>query len=175
MLDAGVDGVVVPRIERAEEAEALVARLRYLRAAARLRPAAGREYGRPAAGAPGAGSRPSCRSRPPGALAAIAAIAATPGVDALVVGLRPRVRAGRAAPARARALAGAVHATESRRPPRGLAFGLAGGGRPAGAARAPRRAPDLLVCTRSTAALRGRGRAAAARFATPWRTIGAAA
>jgi 2-keto-3-deoxy-L-rhamnonate aldolase RhmA len=84
ILDAGVDGVVAPRVESAGEAERLVSRLRYppcgsRGVAIRRAQAYGRETGRP---------DPLCFAQieSPAGLAAAAEIAAVDGVGALVVG-----------------------------------------------------------------------------------------
>ena len=86
VLDAGVDGVVVPRVETAADAERVVGRLRHPPRGTRghaIRRASG--YG---GGPAGAAAEPLCvvqiETRP--ALAGCEAIAAVDGVDALVVG-----------------------------------------------------------------------------------------
>ncbi len=83
VLDAGVDGVVAPRVESAAEAAALVARLRHPPAGTR-----GFAHRRWNDWGGNAGREPAClvqiESRR--AVAAAAEIAAVPGVDALVVG-----------------------------------------------------------------------------------------
>lgn len=85
ILDAGVDGVVVPRVESAEQARSLVERLRHPPRGSRgfaARRAAG--YGRPAI----EGRDPLCLAQIESAAGVEAAeeIAAVDGVDALVVG-----------------------------------------------------------------------------------------
>ena len=134
VLDAGVEGIVAPRIETAAEACALVERLRYP-------PAGGRGYGPRRAGGYGRtgrfwetdGARVACtvQIESPAGVEAAREIATTPGVDAVVVGcadlslaldapqdLRsPPVRA-----ALAEVEAACAHA--------GVAFGLAASGPP---------------------------------------------
>jgi 4-hydroxy-2-oxoheptanedioate aldolase len=84
-LDAGVDGVVVPRVDSAAEAARIVERMYHpphgLRGSATRRASA---YGR----TPGAGQRPVCmvQVESAAALEEAEAIAGLPGVDALVVG-----------------------------------------------------------------------------------------
>lgn len=84
VIDAGVDGVVAPRVESAQQAQALVDRLRYP-------PAGRRGVGPRRAGAYGR-RRPSdhvactVQIESQAGVAAAEAIAAVPGVDALVVG-----------------------------------------------------------------------------------------
>jgi 4-hydroxy-2-oxoheptanedioate aldolase len=89
VVDAGVDGVVVPRVESALEARAVVARLRYPPAGNRgFGPRRAARYGRTRAFWAAAESRVRCavqiESR--AGVAAAAQIAAVDGVDALVVG-----------------------------------------------------------------------------------------
>ena len=85
VLDAGVDGIVAPAIAGAEEAVALVRRLRYP-------PAGERGFGPRRAGGYGrrsvADTVPCCtvQIESPAAVDAAAAIAAVDGVDALVIG-----------------------------------------------------------------------------------------
>jgi 4-hydroxy-2-oxoheptanedioate aldolase len=84
-LDAGVDGIVVPRVDRAAEAARIVERMyhppRGLRGSATRRASA---YGR----MPESAHRPVCmvQVESVAALEEAEAIAAVPGVDALVVG-----------------------------------------------------------------------------------------
>lgn len=143
VLDCGVDGVVVPRVETAAEAAAVVAQLRHPphgRRGHALRRAAG--YGRRAHA--GVGCLIQIESGP--AVAAAAAIAAVPGVDGLVVGtadlaLALGVDLDLHSPAMRRALADVRDATEAA----GVAFGLATGGDPADILDAVGRRPDLVV------------------------------
>jgi 4-hydroxy-2-oxoheptanedioate aldolase len=89
LLDAGVDGVVAPHVESAAEAAALVRRLWYP-------PAGSRGYGPRRAGgfgrtpefwaSPAARIRCTIQIESPAAVEAARAIAAVPGIDALVVG-----------------------------------------------------------------------------------------
>jgi 2-dehydro-3-deoxyglucarate aldolase len=91
ILDAGIDGVVAPRVESAREAKRLVERLRYPpdgRRGAAVRRA--QRYGRADGGQEGdcRSSEPLCLAQIESAagVAAAAEIAAVDGVDALVVG-----------------------------------------------------------------------------------------
>jgi 4-hydroxy-2-oxoheptanedioate aldolase len=140
ILDAGVDGVVAPRVESAAETAALVRRLRYP-------PAGSRGYGPRRAGAYGRAKEPEI----PGCtvqiesvegVAEAGAIAAVDGVDALVVGcadlslaLGPRAETLRDA---VRHVAGAAEAA-------GIAFGVAAGGSPTEVAGLLADRPDLVV------------------------------
>lgn len=84
-LDAGVDGVVVPRVSTAAEAAGVVERLRYPPHGSRgFAARRGADYGRTA----GLAQRPVCMAQVESAAAVenAAAIAAVDGVDALVVG-----------------------------------------------------------------------------------------
>ncbi len=168
VLDAGFDGVVVPRIERAEEVEALVARTA-------LPPLGRRGYG-PRRGAPGAPVEIVVQVETLGALAAIEAIAAVPGVDALVVGCSDLSYAV-GAPRRLDApeLTAAVRATESAARRAGRAFGLAGGGPAAALAGLAGEAPDLLVGGTDLSLYREALARAARTLTTAAEAIGAAA
>jgi 4-hydroxy-2-oxoheptanedioate aldolase len=89
IVDAGIDGVVVPRVESALQAAAVVARQRYPPAGSRgFGPRRAARYGRTRAFWAAAESRVRCtvqiESR--AGVAAAADIAAVDGVDALVVG-----------------------------------------------------------------------------------------
>jgi 2-keto-3-deoxy-L-rhamnonate aldolase RhmA len=85
ILDAGVDGIVVPSVESAEEARAVVRRLSYPPAGDRgFGPRRAGGYGRATGGAP----RPDCivQIESPAGLEHVAEIAAVAGVDCLVLG-----------------------------------------------------------------------------------------
>jgi len=124
VLDAGVDGVVVPRVETPEEAEDLVERLRYPPRGSRglaARRASG--YG------VGAGEDPVCivQIESAAAVSRADAIAAVGGVDALVVGAADLAadlgdRLGPASPGLPEAIADVSRACQAA----GIAFGLAG-------------------------------------------------
>jgi 2-keto-3-deoxy-L-rhamnonate aldolase RhmA len=143
VLDAGVDGVVVPRVESAGEAADLVARISYPphgRRGFAARRSAG--YGRVDAPAP---ARATClvqiESR--AAVDSAAAIAAIEGVDALVVGtadlaLDLGIEPDLGAPGLVEALAAVRAAAHGL----GAAFGIAAGGDPKLIAAA---APDVVV------------------------------
>jgi 2-keto-3-deoxy-L-rhamnonate aldolase RhmA len=143
-LDAGVAGVVAPRIERAAHAAALVQRLRHP-------PAGSRGYGPRRAGGYGRAPLPArvfCTAQieSPAGVAAAAEIAAVDGIDALVVGCADLSHALGApleltSPALAEAVAvvaQAAHAAD-------VAFGLAGGGPPCDLLALPPGRPDLVV------------------------------
>ena len=140
ILDAGVDGIVAPRVDSAADAAALVRRLRYP-------PAGSRGYGPRRAGGYGRASDP-----PPPActvqiesvegVAEAEAIAAVDGVDALVVGcgdlaLALGPRAGTLRDAVGRVAAAAATAR--------VAFGVAAGGSPAFVAGLLTTRPELVV------------------------------
>lgn len=142
VLDAGVEGVVVPGIESAAEAGALVRRLRYP-------PAGTRGFGPRRAGGYGRRmdqlGRVSCtvQVESPKAVDAAAAIAAVNGVDAVVVGCADlRLRLGSsedsALPAAVKRAATAVRAA-------GAEFGVAGAGRQESLVSLVAEPPDLVV------------------------------
>jgi 4-hydroxy-2-oxoheptanedioate aldolase len=126
VLDAGVDGVVAPGVERAEHAEAVVARLRHPPDGRRgFGPRRAGRYGR----APAA--EPAClvQVESPAGVAAARRLAAVPGLDGLIVGCSDLSLALgvphdlSSAPLRA-AIADVREAARGA----GTAFGLAGGG-----------------------------------------------
>jgi len=132
ILDAGVDGVVLPGVESAAEVEATTARLRYP-------PAGARGYGPRRAG--GFGRTPrfwasaqadvACvvQVESPAGVAAAGEIAAAPGVDAVVVGCADlSVALGVPQDLTAPELAGAVEAVGRAAAEAGVAFGVAGAG-----------------------------------------------
>src|SRR6185312_2834466 len=91
VLDAGVDGVVAPRVDDAATARALVARLRYPPAGTRgFGPRRAGDYGRS-----GPISPVTCtvQIESPAGVAAAADIAAVDGVDAIVLGCADLTRA----------------------------------------------------------------------------------
>jgi 2-keto-3-deoxy-L-rhamnonate aldolase RhmA len=146
VLDAGVDGVVVPAIETAGEAAAVVRAMRHP-------PAGARGYGPRRAGgygrrAPGAAAL-TVQIESPRGVENAEAIAAVDGVDALVVGCSDLGLALGGAPGDLAAprLAGAVARVATAAAAAGAAFGVAGGGAPqALAALAPAgAAPAVLV------------------------------
>jgi 2-keto-3-deoxy-L-rhamnonate aldolase RhmA len=81
VLDAGVDSIVVPAVESADQAGDVTARLRYP-------PAGRRGYGPRRAGRSADPAEPAClvQIETPAGVAAAHEIARVPGVDALVVG-----------------------------------------------------------------------------------------
>jgi 2-keto-3-deoxy-L-rhamnonate aldolase RhmA len=146
VLDAGVDGVVVPRLESAAEAADVVARLRYpphgrRGFAARRGAAYGRRDGPPRTDA---ACLVQIESR--AALSAAAAIAAVEGVDGLVVGTADlALDLGVALDLHAPAMADAFAATRAAARGAGVAFGIAAGGDPEAIARTAGGAPDIVV------------------------------
>jgi 4-hydroxy-2-oxoheptanedioate aldolase len=143
VIDAGVDGVVAPRVESAADTAALVQRLRYP-------PAGSRGYGPRRAGAYGRAGAPAVactvQVETVEGVAEADAIAGVEGVDAVVVGcgdlaLALGLEPGHDSPHLrdavrhvARAAAGA-----------GIAFGVAAGGPPAQVAAVAGGRPDLVV------------------------------
>jgi 4-hydroxy-2-oxoheptanedioate aldolase len=140
ILDAGVDGVVAPRIGSAADAAALVRRLRYP-------PAGSRGYGPRRAGGYGRASEPpapacTVQIETVDGVTEAGAIAAVDGVDAVVVGCADLALAlGRDA----EALRDAVRHVAQAAAAAGIAFGVAAGGPPAHVAGLPAARPDLIV------------------------------
>jgi 4-hydroxy-2-oxoheptanedioate aldolase len=130
VLDAGVDGVVAPRMEDPEEVAALVARLRYP-------PAGVRGYGPRRAGDYGrwpddALVRCTVQIETPVGVERAAAIARVPGVDGLVVGCADLGLAlGVPGDLTAPSLRDAVDVVAAAAAAAGLRFGIAAGGDPA--------------------------------------------
>jgi 4-hydroxy-2-oxoheptanedioate aldolase len=142
-LDAGVAGVVVPRVESAEQAEAVVARLRHPPRGSRGR-AARRDLGYGRDDSPRAEAVCMVQIESAGAVEEAAAIAAVDGVDALVVGcadLAASMGVGAHATAPAGAgpddarLARAVRRVQRAAADAGVASGMAGPGDPDALAR----------------------------------------
>jgi 4-hydroxy-2-oxoheptanedioate aldolase len=140
ILDAGVDGVVAPRVETAAEAAALVRRLRYP-------PAGSRGYGPRRAGGYGRTGEPpapACTLQIENieGVAQAEAIAGIDGVDALVVGCGDLARTigpdGGTLRDAIRHVAAATAAA-------GIEFGVAAGGAPAEIAGLLAARPDLIV------------------------------
>jgi 4-hydroxy-2-oxoheptanedioate aldolase len=89
LLDAGVDGVVAPRVEHPDEALAFARRLRYPPLGDRgFGPRRAGRYGRTSGFVGSASARVQCvvQIESPAGVESAAAIAATDGVDAVVVG-----------------------------------------------------------------------------------------
>jgi 4-hydroxy-2-oxoheptanedioate aldolase len=126
VLDAGVDGVVAPRVDDAATARALVDRLRYP-------PAGSRGFGPRRAGDYGRGpiSTVTCtvQIESPAGVAAAAEIAAVDGIDAVVLGCADLAQALDAPQdLSSRALAEAVDRVAVAAATAGRRFGLAAGG-----------------------------------------------
>jgi 4-hydroxy-2-oxoheptanedioate aldolase len=142
VLDAGVDGVVVPTVESAEQAGAVCARLRYPPDGVRgFGPRRAGNYGR---GAPD--GEPACLVQVETRAGVIASpkIAAVPGVDALVVGCSDLSLALGVA-LDSPELASAVGSVRSAAEAAGIAFGVAGGASPAALATVAGATAGLLV------------------------------
>jgi len=151
VLDAGMDAVVAPRVETAAQAGELAARLRYP-------PDGRRGYGPRRAG--GYGRTPQFwtapRARPAllvqvetrAAVEAAGAIAAVPGVDALVVGVAD-LSFDLDAPLEldSPAMTAAVGVVREAAAAAGIAFGLAGSGDPSALAALAGPAASLLLCS----------------------------
>jgi 4-hydroxy-2-oxoheptanedioate aldolase len=126
VLDAGVDGVVAPRVDDAETARRLVRRLRYPPAGVRgFGPRRSGDYGR------GPTSTVSCtvQIESPTGVAAAADIAAVDGVEAVVLGCADLAQAlDLPQDLSSRALAEAVDRVAVAAAAGGRRFGLAAGG-----------------------------------------------
>ena len=138
VIDAGVDGVVVPRVESPEQVEALVARLRYPPLGRRgFGPRRAGEYGRRAAFWDSADShvRLTVQIESPAGVDAAAEIAAVDGVDALVVGCSDlSLELDVPQDLESRPLRAAVAAVAAAAAGAGVRFGVAAGGDPAAVA-----------------------------------------
>jgi len=140
ILDAGVDGVVAPRVESAADAAALVQRLHYP-------PAGSRGYGPRRAGGYGRASEPpapacTVQIESVEGVAEAEAIAAVDGIDTLVVGCGDLALAlGR----RADALRDAVRHVAAAAAAAGIEFGVAAGGPPVQVAGLLAARPDLVL------------------------------
>lgn len=128
VVDAGVDGIVAPSIERAEEAVALVRRLRYPPAGERgFGPRRAGGYGRRAAAPPA--PRCTVQIESVAGVHAAAAIARVDGVDALVVGCADLTLALGGEPGvLSAALGEAARTVKLAARAAGKAFGVAGAG-----------------------------------------------
>ena len=127
VLDAGPDAVVAPGVDSAEEARELTSRLRYP-------PDGRRGYGPRRAGGYGRdehAAQPAClvQIETRGGIAGAAAIAALPGVDALVAGCSDLSFAlGAPRDLTTPAMAEAIEAIAGAATAAGIAFGVAGAG-----------------------------------------------
>jgi len=149
ILDAGVDGVVAPRVESAAEAAAFARRLRHPPAGTRgFGPRRAGGYGRVAAfwDAPEARVECTVQIETPAGVEAAGAIARTDGVDVVVLGsadlslalgVPQQLRAPALVEAAARVAAAVVGADRW--------LGVAGGGDPAALAALAGGRPDVLV------------------------------
>jgi 4-hydroxy-2-oxoheptanedioate aldolase len=132
LLDAGIDGIVAPSVESAEQAAELVARLRYPPAGRRglgLRRAGG--YGRAKRFWDTPAAQVGCvvQIETERGVGEVASILRTEGVDGVLVGCSDlSMSLGRPGALDSEELAGAVAAVEAATRSAGLAFGIAGGG-----------------------------------------------
>jgi 4-hydroxy-2-oxoheptanedioate aldolase len=151
VLDAGVDAIVAPGVETAAQAGELAARLHYP-------PDGRRGYGPRRAGGYGRTPRfwTAPNARPAllvqvetrAAVEAAAAIAAVPGVDALVVGVADlSFDLGAPLAPASPSLTTAVAAVRDAAAAAGIAFGAAGPGEPATLAALAGPAASLLLCS----------------------------
>jgi 4-hydroxy-2-oxoheptanedioate aldolase len=179
VLDAGVDGIVVPRAEDPGDVARLVRRLHYPAAGTRgFGPRRAGAYGRRAAwwAAPDAAPVCTVQIETPAGVEAAGEIAAVPGVDALVVGLSdlslelgvPQELADPAVRDAVAAVRTAAHAA-------GVRFGLAGGGEPAALAALARDDDDLLIFSADVRIYSGAIDAAARAVVRALESSGAAA
>jgi 4-hydroxy-2-oxoheptanedioate aldolase len=154
VLDAGVDGVVAPRVESAEEARDLVSRLRYPPAGRRgYGPRRTGRYGRTPALWNAPEGRVGCtvQIESPAGVATAAEIAAVAGIDALVVGcgdlsLELDVPHDLGAPS----LRAAVSTVSAAAAAAGAQFGLAAAGDPVGIAALAAGCAELIVYSADT-------------------------
>ena len=145
VLDAGVDGIVVPAAESAEQVADVCARLRHPPVG--VRGFGPRRAGRYARAAPAwEGSPPACivQIETPDGVAGAGAIATVPGVDALVLGCSDlSLRLGQPLQLDSPQLVDAAAALRAT----GAAFGVAGAGPPAALARLAGPDACLLICS----------------------------
>jgi len=154
VLDAGIDGIVAPRVESAHQARDLVARLRYPPAGRRgFGPRRAGGYGRTAAFWRPQESRVICtvQIESPAGVAVAGEIAAVDGVDAVVVGCAdlsleldaPQDLAGPSLRSAVLEVATAARAARTR-------FGIAASGDPADVAALAVGCADLVVYSADT-------------------------
>jgi 2-keto-3-deoxy-L-rhamnonate aldolase RhmA len=149
VLDAGVDGVVVPAVESADQAAAFCARLRHPPAGARgLGPRRAGRYGRVARFWDSLEAEPACliQIETPAGVGVAAEIARVPGVDALVLGCSDLSLAlGRPQELDAPPVRHAAATVRAAARAEGVAFGVAGAGPPAALAELAGPGTGLLV------------------------------
>ena len=154
VLDAGVDGVVAPRVESAVEACALVARLRFPPAGRRgLGPRRAGRYGRRRAFWAAEDSLVTCTVQIESAagVAAAGEIAAVCGVDALVVGCSDlSLELGVPGELGSGVLQAAVDEAAGAAAAAGIAFGIAAAAEPASVVALAAGRADLLVYSADT-------------------------
>jgi 2-keto-3-deoxy-L-rhamnonate aldolase RhmA len=144
VLDAGVDGVVAPRVDGVDEALELVDRLRYP-------PGGTRGYGPRRSGGYGRSSPPArvachVQIETPAGVEAAEAVARVDGVDALVVGCADLSFAlGRPHELRTPEMRAAVERVQDAARRAGIAAGVAGGGDPEAIAELAGPDVDLVV------------------------------
>jgi len=149
VLDAGVDGVVVPSVNSVEHAAAVCARLRHPPDGVRgFGPRRAGAYGRVARFWASPEAQPAClvQIETAAGVAAAAEIASVPGVDALVVGCSDLSLAlGCPQQLDSIPLREAASAVRSAAQAAGIPFGIAGAGSPAALARLAGPEARLLV------------------------------
>lgn len=149
IADCGVEGVVVPRVESALEARAVVARLRYPPVGTRgFGPRRAARHGRTRAFWAAPESRVQCtvQIESPAGVAAAAEIAAVDGVDALVVGCSDlSLELDTPQDLRAPVLREAVDQVATATSLAGVRFGLAASGEMDAIVGLAATRPDLLV------------------------------
>jgi 4-hydroxy-2-oxoheptanedioate aldolase len=154
VIDAGVDGVVAPRVESAQEARELVSRLRYPPGGRRgFGPRRAGRYGRTTAFWASPERQVTCtvQIESPAGVAAAAEIAAVDGVDALVVGCGDlSIELDVPQDMGAAALESAVATVAAAAAAAGVRFGVAASGDPAGVAALAAGRADLIVYSADT-------------------------
>lgn len=145
VLDVGIDGVVLPRVESVAETRDATARLRYPPEGTRgsaARRASG--YGNPSSAASDLACLAQIESRAATAIAP--AIAHVEGIDGLVVGTADlALDLGVAADLELPAMRSALNAVRAAAHDAGVAFGVAAGGDPDAIASAADAPPDLTI------------------------------
>jgi 4-hydroxy-2-oxoheptanedioate aldolase len=179
VLDSGVEGIVVPRVEDPETVACLVRRLRYPAAGTRgFGPRRAGAYGRRGAwwDAPDAAVSCTVQIESPAGVAAARAIAEVAGVDALVVGCSDlSLELGVPQELEHPALRDAVATVREAASAAGARFGVAGGGDPAVLGALAEPGDDLVVFSADVRLYSGAIDAAAAAILRALEGSGAAA
>jgi 4-hydroxy-2-oxoheptanedioate aldolase len=149
VVDAGIDGIVAPRVESAQQARDLVARLQYPPEGRRgFGPRRAGRYGRTPAFWAAPESRVECTAQieSPAGVAAAAEIAAVNGIDALVVGCSDlTLELDAPQDLHSRGLRAAVRTVADAASAAGARFGLAASGDPVDIAELGAGRADLIV------------------------------